>query len=715
MPRPWAIVLVAFLALAAVGAAWTAIDRRPPEWDHANHLERAVLCARDLGAGDVAALLERSSFYPPLVICAAGALYRLWPSDAWTAQTVMWLFLGVGMAATFLLGRRAGGEATGVVAAVVFGSAPFVVFVTMRFQLDLPLAALVALALWSLANTDGFTRGRWALLTGAICGLGMLTKPSFAVYVLPAVLVAFRQLPRAGVVLNVVVATAVATLVSLPWYGPRAFGMIAQVGARSGKQAAESGHPDPLSWTGLSFYPVWLVPQFGVLAAALLLVGVVVAVRRRQGMLLAGVLVPLLLFSLIQNKNLRYVLPLLPAAAVLAGLGFVALGPPVRRVATVLLAIGAVVQVSAAAFGLPPQRAVSDPPKAVDWKQRELLAVLAREVREAAPEVRAAAPATVSVVPNAPYFSVSNFRYYALRDGLDVRWTRAWDESPLGIDFMVLKTGEQGPSWTAAKPRRIAERLASDEHLARVFPVIAEVALPDGSTGMIRARRVPPLDASPGAIAEAIDAAIRKDVPRFARDVEGLDIALDTGGDFARGRVRRLAISARAASIGELGRRDAAVLRVRDFRIVADDVIVNPGSAVAAGRLDVLDASRLTIEQATITRDDLSAFLGALRQFRRASLTLEDGSALVRLGQGGPDVTARIRILPAPDRPFQIEAGDVRVGVVPLPDVLVNWVIRNYDPTPRLAARVPVPVGIGEVAIAPDAIRIRPTKEPARR
>ena len=46
--REWAIVGGVYLALVVVAAVWLAIDRRPPEWDHANHLERVVHCAEDL-------------------------------------------------------------------------------------------------------------------------------------------------------------------------------------------------------------------------------------------------------------------------------------------------------------------------------------------------------------------------------------------------------------------------------------------------------------------------------------------------------------------------------------------------------------------------------------------------------------------------------------------------------------------------------------------
>ncbi|PYO55222.1 MAG: hypothetical protein DMD84_00080, partial [Candidatus Rokuibacteriota bacterium] len=79
--REWALVGAAWLVIAVCVAVWLAIDTRPPEWDHANHLERAVACARDLAAGDWRTILERSSFYPPVVPCAAGLLYRVLPTD----------------------------------------------------------------------------------------------------------------------------------------------------------------------------------------------------------------------------------------------------------------------------------------------------------------------------------------------------------------------------------------------------------------------------------------------------------------------------------------------------------------------------------------------------------------------------------------------------------------------------------------------------------
>jgi hypothetical protein len=706
----WALVGGAFAALVAVVAVWLALDQRPPEWDHANHLERVVACAKDIGRGDVRAILERSAFYPPLVSCTAALVYRLWPSDVAAAQAVVLAFLGLGMGAVYVLGRRVAGGAGGVVAAVLFGSAPFVVFSSLRFQLDLPLASLVALALVVLLRAEGFRHPGWSLAAGVVLGLGMLTKPPFAVYVLPAlVLVAARIRARRGVI-NAGLAALIAAALALPWYGPRLFGIAPDIAARSFRQAAESGHPDPLTAAALALYPTWFLPQFGVVAVLLFAIGLVVGAGRRQWLLLASALAPLALFMLIQNKNLRYTLPLLPVAAVLAGVGFSALPQRGRTLSGAALVAVAALQVSATAFGVPPVPTVpglgvpfllESAPMRETWRHREILARIMAE--------SGGAPATVSVVPNYNFFSASNFRYYAVRDGLSLRWARAWDGEPVGIAYMILKTGHQGPPWTAEKPRRIAERLAADPHLARVFPVIGEFPLPDGSVATVRARRIPAGPAaSPTTLARGIEQAIRRRLADVARDVEGLEVRVTHDDAILRGRLGRVELEARAATFGELWRRNPALLRVRDLRIVVADALVNPFSAHAEGRLDPLDAGRVRLERATIHAQDFAAFLHELKGFKHASVELGRGAAAFAFRQPGPDVTARVRLLPARDRPFALEAEDVRLGGVAVPGGLVNWVIRSYDPSLRLAARLPVPVELGRVEITPDAIRISP-------
>src|SRR4030095_10577152 len=238
--RPLVALSGLFLCVCAITTVWIVIDRRPPEGDHANHLERAVDCYRKLrivAALGIREILRASSFYPPVVTCAAGLLYLVFPIAPLTAQVVMMVFLAIALASIYGVGRSLFDTETGLWASLLFATAPFVVFSLTNFQLDLPLAAMVALAVYALVRSEDFARPRWSPALGLVCGLGMLTKPPFAIYVAPSLLWSLwratrapdhrRRLGWAGAAL------AIGTLLSLPWYGPRRFCLPLQLPRRS--------------------------------------------------------------------------------------------------------------------------------------------------------------------------------------------------------------------------------------------------------------------------------------------------------------------------------------------------------------------------------------------------------------------------------------------------------------------------------------------------
>lgn len=103
---------------------------------------------------------------------------------------------------------------------------------------------------------------------------------------------------------------------------------------------------------------------------------------------------------------------------------------------------------------------------------------------------------------------------------------------------------------------------------------------------------------------------------------------------------------------------------------------------------------------------DLQAFLTAQKGFDRSRLTLGNGTVELHLRSRGPDVTARVRLRPGGDRIIAVEAERLRVGVVAIPAGLANWVLRNYDPFPRFAHRVRVPIDVGAISVTPEQIRI---------
>ena len=215
------------------------------------------------------------SFYPPLVLCAAGLSYFVLPVTPLTSQLVMWAFLVLGTLAIWGVGRRLLDPAAGLLAALLFATAPFVVFSLLRFQLDLPLTAMVALALYAPGargglRAPGLVAGRGAGARTGHAGEASLRRLSPSPLAWSAWL-ALRAPDRGARLRRLGLALAVGVVLALPWYGPRLAGLPMQILNRSYKLATES--PPTLSGSGLLFYPRTFVPQFGLLAGCLSLWG----------------------------------------------------------------------------------------------------------------------------------------------------------------------------------------------------------------------------------------------------------------------------------------------------------------------------------------------------------------------------------------------------------------------------------------------------------
>jgi len=351
--------------ITALNLLWVSLETRPPHWDKARHLTNSLLYRDAFGAGDLWGALTDYHTYPPLMYWVADAFYGVFRThDAWAATFSQAVFLAVLAFSTYGLGRHLWSRRVGLLAAVFVVTSPMVVSQFKDFMLDAPLTAMTALGLYLLVRSEEFSRRGASAALGVACGLGMLTKWSFALSMALPLLVAGSRAGwtalagRSGQrIVNLGLATVLAAAVCSTWYAANAGQAIHELGGNTNAAQIE-GDPPVASVAGVLWYFWNLVSnQLFLLPFLLFAVGVVLLAFRadaRKRNLYPALLVvgTYLAYAALVNKDDRYTEAMLPAVAVLATYWFESLRATARRwAATGLVAYGALT-FAAISFGI---------------------------------------------------------------------------------------------------------------------------------------------------------------------------------------------------------------------------------------------------------------------------------------------------------------------------------------------------------------------------
>jgi len=235
-----------------------------------------------------------------ILFASANLARQLWPGDVSTARQVPWL---------------------------VFGSLFFTAFFTW-VQIDLLLVLMTLLAMTGIIRAARGWKSGW-LLTGIAIGLGVLSKgPVILLHVLPVALLAplwkrdadtpFWIRWYAGMVGSVLLGAVIALAWALPaaQAGGEVYREAILWGQTANRLVQSFAHAHPLWW-----YLPWLAVLF---APWILLPWCWTAVRRAgiskdEGLrfCLIWLVAVFLLMSLVSGKQIKYLLPLVPAFALL--------------------------------------------------------------------------------------------------------------------------------------------------------------------------------------------------------------------------------------------------------------------------------------------------------------------------------------------------------------------------------------------------------------
>jgi hypothetical protein len=259
----WASIGVCALFIA-ITCWWLTQDRGIPLADAGFHLNVVLEAFAELKEGRLLHVLTIEGPYPPFVYLVGslglfiGGVEVASPILAQNLIFVPLLALGC-----YKVGKLAFSPSAGLLAVVFALGSPLIAEQFHVFMIDAPETAMVAVSVWAIIATEGFSRLRVCALAGLVVGLGLMTKEPVAFFLVGVLLVTIVRGGRRawrGLAIFAVVALAIA----LPWYVYK----LSQINAlesqavSAGSTGANSGNaPARFSSGNLEWY-FWTITNY---------------------------------------------------------------------------------------------------------------------------------------------------------------------------------------------------------------------------------------------------------------------------------------------------------------------------------------------------------------------------------------------------------------------------------------------------------------------
>jgi hypothetical protein len=367
----WGAIAVT-AAFVALSCWWLAVDRAVPFGGSAAHLYASLLYLDFVEHGDPLKAITYATYYPPgirLLGVAVLALVGKGVDGPIVAQNL--IFVPLLALACYRVGRMAASPPSpraGLLAVVFALGSPLIAEQFHVFMLDAPQAALVALAVWLLLESERFARADVAALAGLTVGVGVLTKQLMPLYLTGLVACV---LVRGGGWRNrrgLLAFAGAALLVGAPWYLVHIDEWGRFAGAAGSGNAGElvppAASPPLVSFANLEWYGwatlngVLFAPlsAFAALGVAAALARVVRTRPRPLGdvtvELLWGLGGAWLALTLLRHHDVRYMMGAIVFIAVLGTAWVVRLRPRWQALACTALALAVVAAQLGATFGV---------------------------------------------------------------------------------------------------------------------------------------------------------------------------------------------------------------------------------------------------------------------------------------------------------------------------------------------------------------------------
>jgi len=518
---------------------WLVKDTVPPRWDQSGHLIES-LKIYDIFTHPSLDIFQRlaevSNYYPPFFQMCTTPLYALFGKSADVAVMTNILFLAILLFSVYGIGKKLYDQNTGILAAFFISFYPAVYSMTRTYLLDFALIAMVALSIFLLLKTDDFTNTKYSIFFGISLGLGLLTKWSFAFFIGPAILfiivciliksidiekmrlniksyliTSFKILFNSKRTKNILVLSLIGLLIMSFWYIPN-FTSFTQKLTKYSDYGVIEGDAELYSFESNTFYLFYLINfQTTFLAFIVFLVGLYLYIKKKDKFLLLNIfciLIPLLIFTFISNKDGRYTMPIIIYFALISAIGFIKQNNKIliSFIVGVIFIFG-MFQFIHAGFGIseiPKEKVIKFPynqhiklysdqtaetsrPLQEDWKNEKIIEYITNFENRTE-------NLNIGIVPNNQYFSTNLFIYYIdlKNNTIDIWWlnNEEYFLDKYKMDYVITKTGNIGPTFTTQYRDIINQDIHNkNSDFNKYFYLFKTYKLPDNSIAEIYKRK----------------------------------------------------------------------------------------------------------------------------------------------------------------------------------------------------------------------------------
>lgn len=325
------IILVAIITFhITLNIIWQILNTAPPTWDSSGHIVLSYIFTDRIpeffgGHVNLISLIKVSTYYPPFLHFLGSIVFFVIGRNYEYALMLGTVFFIIAQVYLYLIVKEVTRNMkTAVLAVLIFSLFPQVWEQSRQYHLDVPLTALLLGAFYHLIKSRGLIDKYHSILFFFLLAFAQLTKwYAFVFLAFPFLYHVFYSPFKAKVLhdrnrwTNMVVGGLIVLLVAAPWYVVNLRTILENVQVSS---TADAGDPsEVLSFESFFHYiKLSTTHQIGIISMLLFIVSVMFLFNQNKKMgryVLWATLIPYFVLTLIQNKDLRYILPLTPLFA----------------------------------------------------------------------------------------------------------------------------------------------------------------------------------------------------------------------------------------------------------------------------------------------------------------------------------------------------------------------------------------------------------------